>query len=319
MRILVYGGGAVGLGVASCLIKTGEDVDIIARADTAALLNEKGLTREGIFGTYNARAGSFGSYSSLKDLPRDPYLFILVTTKAHDSEEAARDLSSHSPIQKSDAKIVLFQNGWGNARAFTEFFPEDRVFNARVITGFVRHGKNRVEVTVHADAIHVGSLFSGDTDELAALCASISQGGIPCELTGQIGRDLWAKMLYNCALNALGTIFAVPYGVLGEFDYTRDVMERIVEEVFLVMRRLGHETHWESPGDYMEVFYEKLLPPTARHEPSMLQDIRMNKKTEIDYLNGAIVTLGKETGCATPVNLVLSNMVKFLETRTVSR
>jgi 2-dehydropantoate 2-reductase len=318
MRVLIFGGGAVGLGIASCLIKSGAEVDIIARPDTARSLRERGLERVGIFGAFSADPASFRCYSTLKELPEIRYDYVLVCTKAHDSMEAARDLSSNPSFLEGEAKIVLFQNGWGGAEIFSSIFPKKSVFNARVITGFVRPDKNRVEVTVHADAIRVGSLFFAPVDDLADLCASIAGGGIPCEVTMEIGRDLWSKMLYNCALNALGAIFEVPYGVLGELEYTREVMELIIEEVYLVMDRSGYTTYWESPGDYLAVFYEKLLPPTAKHDSSMLQDIRAKKETEIDFLNGAVVTLGKQVNSPTPINLTIYNMIKFLETRAKS-
>lgn len=319
MKILIYGGGAVGLGVASCLIKSGQEVDVIASDQTASLLSGEGLAREGIFGTHHAGPGTFRACSSLDDLPGGAYDFVIVSTKAHDSKEAARDLSSHPRLLGDRANIVLFQNGWGGAQLFTAFFPAERVFNARVITGFIRPRKNRVVVTVHADAIRIGNLFADVPSGLDALCEAISAGGIPCSVTPSVGRDLWAKMLYNCALNALGAIFEVPYGVLGAFPHTREVMGRVVEEVFLVMQRAGNETHWESATDYLDAFYGTLLPPTAEHESSMLQDIREGKKTEIDFLNGAVVSLGRDAGVDTPVNLVLWDMVKFLEARSASR
>jgi len=54
MRALIYGGGAVGLGLASCLLKSKACVDIIARKDTVLSLRKNGLARTGIFGDYNA-------------------------------------------------------------------------------------------------------------------------------------------------------------------------------------------------------------------------------------------------------------------------
>ena len=75
---------------------------------------------------------------------------------------------------------------------------------------------NEVEITVHADSIHIGSLFDGDLLCMEKLCELITKGDIPCEKTDSIEKDLWAKMLYNCALNPLGAILDVPYGVLAE-------------------------------------------------------------------------------------------------------
>ncbi len=187
-----------------------------------------------------------------------------------------------------------------------------------MITGFKRPEKNVVEVTVHADSIHIGSLFGSSLAPMAPLAELITRGGIPAEVVEDVGKDLWAKMLYNCALNPLGAIFNVPYGLLGEESYSREIMEAVIDEIFSVMEATGHKTHWSAPGEYTAVFYERLLPPTEKHESSTLQDIRAKKPTEIEALSGAVVLLGEEAGVPTPVNWTLYKMVRFMEGRNLS-
>jgi 2-dehydropantoate 2-reductase len=312
MRVLIYGGGAVGLGVGSCLLKSGVELDIVGRANTVAALREHGLVRTGIFGEYRAEAAAFGSHTSLEEIQGGAYDFILVCTKSFDSLEAAKDLSGHRGLFGEKMKIILFQNGWGNAEVFTDFFEKERIYNARVITGFQRLRDNEVTVTVHADSIHIGSLFGGDLSCVEKLSGLIAEGDIPCETTGGIEKDLWAKMLYNCALNPLGAILDVPYGVLAEHEFTRAMMNGIVEEVFEAMRSAGYQTHWGSAEDFLRVFYEKLVPDTAEHKSSTLQDILAKKKTEIDALNGAVIELAKQHGVGVPYNLVVYNIIKSL-------
>ena len=87
MRTLVYGGGSVGLGIASCLLKAGGQVDIIAREDTVRDLRKAGLTRAGIFGDYHAEPSRFSSYRLLDEMPKRGYDY---------SAEAAEDLSGHA-------------------------------------------------------------------------------------------------------------------------------------------------------------------------------------------------------------------------------
>ncbi len=65
--------------------------------------------------------------------------------------------------------------------------------------------------------------------------------------------------------------------------------------------------------DYLNVFYEKLLPPTYQHEPSMLQDVRASKHTEINALNGQVVGLGQKHHVPTPFNNMITEMIHFLE------
>ena len=336
MRALIYGGGAVGLGIASCLILSGAKVDIIAREGTVSALRRGGLERTGIFGSVEVGPERFEAFASLDELLRlggrrlqDGGLnldgefgydcdYVLVCTKSHGSPAAAADLSRHREILGDGGKIVLFQNGWGNAEIFAEHFPKDQIYSARVITGFSRPENNVVEVTVHADSIHLGSLFGSDLAPMAPLGEAITTGGIPAEVVPEVGKDLWAKMLYNCALNPLGAIFGVPYGDLAEVSASREIMEALIGEIFAVMKAAGYRTHWSTPDEYRAVFYERLLPPTARHVSSTLQDIRAKKSTEIEALSGAVVRLGEEVGVPTPTNATLYRMVKFMEARNLS-
>jgi 2-dehydropantoate 2-reductase len=315
MKVLIYGGGAVGLGIAGFLLKSKAQVDIIARENTVLALSKNGLVRTGIWGDYSAEPAVFASYTSLSEIGTKAYDYILVCTKSFDSFEAAKDLSQYDSLFGKKTKIVLFQNGWGNAEIFLSFFDKEKIYNARVITGFRRPKANEVTITVHADSIHIGSLFNEDLVCIEDLCHSIDKGGIPCEATSEIEKDLWAKMLYNCALNPLGAILDVPYGVLAEHESSRIIMKGIVEEVFEVIKTASHETHWQSPTDFLEIFYKQLVPDTAEHKSSTLQDILAKKKTEIDALNGAVIKLAEKHEVHVPYNSAVYNIVKFIEAK----
>ncbi len=96
MMILVYGSGAVGLSIASCLLKAKAQVNIIARENTVNALREHGLVRTGLFGDYHANSTAFGSFISLDELAKKTYDYILVCVKSFDSPDAAEDLAKHS-------------------------------------------------------------------------------------------------------------------------------------------------------------------------------------------------------------------------------
>jgi 2-dehydropantoate 2-reductase len=315
MRALIYGGGAVGLGLASCLLKSKALVDIIARKGTVLALQENGLVRTGIFGCYHAEPSAFGSYTSLGQTECETYDYILICTKSYDSCKGAKDLSDYKNLFGRKTKIVLFQNGWGNAEEFTPCFDRNIIYNARVITGFQRQKLNEVTITVHADSIHIGSLFGADVSNVGDLSECINSGDIPCQTTDQIDKDIWAKMLYNCALNPLGAILDVPYGKLAEQDFTRSIMNGIVQEVFKVMTLAGYQSHWQSANDFLEVFYAELIPDTAEHRSSTLQDIAAKKPTEVDALNGAVIKLAEKFAVNVPYNLTVYNIIKFIEGR----
>ena len=126
MKVMVYGGGSVGLGIAGCLLKVGVDLDIIARPDSVAKLRIGGLTRTGIFGDYHAPPDAFRCFASLDEIQASAYDFVLVCTKSFDSPSAAQDIACHGALIADKTVIVLFQNGWGNAEVFASRFEKSR-------------------------------------------------------------------------------------------------------------------------------------------------------------------------------------------------
>ena len=313
MKVLVFGAGAVGLGLSSFLLQAGHRVHLVGKEQTVVALRKNGLKRQGIFGPAFFTPQQLTASSNLAETGRETFDFYLVCTKSFDTENSARQLKSESTLAHQKSPIVLCQNGWGNADTFSRFFPPKQVYNARVITGFIRPEPHVVDVTVHAQPVHLGSLFDGNATHLQLLADALSLGGLPSAVTDDIGKDLWAKMLYNCPLNALGAVLQVPYGHLGEDENSRVLMERIVREVFQVMQGLGHASHWPSAGDYLKGFYENLLPSTYSHESSMLQDIRAGRITEIEALNGVIVREGRKLKIDITCNETVRNQILFLQ------
>lgn len=319
LKILIYGSGAVGLGVGSCLLRSGAKVDFIAREKTRSALRHEGLYRTGIFGTHHSSPEQFGCYESIESLSSYNYDFVLVCTKTFDSAIAARSIASCNSLLQRSTKLILLQNGWGSTELFAARIPSNRLYNARVITGFTRPKPNAVEITVHADAISIGTLFDAPLSEVEVLANQISNGGIPTKVNVEVSKDLWAKMLYNCSLNPLGAILHLPYGALAEEQHSKSMLSGIITEVFEVMSAAGFHTHWETANDFLEIFYGRLVPATACHESSMLQDIRALKRTEIDALNGAVVSLAQEFSVPCPINEFVYHTVKSLEARNAAQ
>ncbi len=105
----------------------------------------------------------------------------------------------------------------------------------------------------------------------------------------------------NSALNPLGAILGAPYGSLGDNPQTRDLVRRIIEEIYQVA------------GAYFNFFMENLVPATASHWLSMWQDLQAGRRPEIEALNDAICRYGEAVGVLTPYNDALSRLVRFLE------
>ena len=312
MSHVIIGAGAVGIGVGTALLVSGEPVVFVARGETARALRERGCERTGIFGGEKLPADAFEVASSVKALTR-PARSVLVATKAFATHEVARSIARLPLLAESDVPIVSLQNGLGNAEALAAQLDPQRVFSATILIGFRRTADQRVDVTVCAKPIQLGSLFSSDLAPVEGLARSIEAGGIPAQANPDIARELWEKALYNCALNPLGALLEVPYGELAAVPETRNIMEAVISEIFAVIRASGEHVHWQTAARYLSHFYEVLLPPTREHESSMLQDVRAGRRTEIDSLCGEIARRGKATGVATPTNDALNELVRAIE------
>jgi 2-dehydropantoate 2-reductase len=315
LEIGIIGVGAVGLAVASALHRVGARVHLVARPAAAETLRRNGIARTGLFGDHRVPAGDLEVEEHPSAWWGRSLSAVLVCTKTFASEEVVEDLTPAWESLREPCPVVLFHNGWGTADLFARRLPSRRIFNARIITGFRRRDPTTTEVTVHADAVKLGSLFGAEAGELDGLASCLSDGGLPTETTSDIGRDLWAKLLYNCALNPLGALRGVTYGELAECQDTRAIMRAVVFEVFAAMRAEGWRTWWRRPGDYLSDFYDRILPPTASHESSMLQDLRAGRPTEIEFLSGAIARIGVRHGIETPVNASLRDLVLAIERR----
>jgi 2-dehydropantoate 2-reductase len=308
---VIIGVGAVGLGLGSCLAVAGVRVRFVTRPATCDALSRHGLVRTGIFGTVETPPGEFDVCDDLGDIDFMNAGVVLVCTKSFDSATVAAALAEHRNFVRSAVPVVLCQNGWGNFERFAKFLIPQRIYNARVITGFRRRAPHEVEITVHASPITLGSLVGAANDKIDWLADALTAGGIPAVLTDTIERDLWAKLLYNCCLNPLGAVLESCYGKLADDEAARKIMDTIAAEAFAVMRAGGWSTHWSDVAGFLEAFYGQMVPVTYSHESSMLQDVRAGRRTEIEAINGAVVRLGKEYGLPTPVNGTLLNLIEF--------
>ena len=311
MNILVIGAGGVGIGLATSVASQGADVSIYARGETAKAIKENGIKRCGLFTHYEIR--EIPVYESYEEIPKDHFDYIFICSKTTANEDIAENLNRNRAILNKSTKIIIFQNGFGNDEHYLKHFTKKQVFSARVITGFTRPERHISEVTVYTEPILLGSLQGENPDSLQEIADLITASGIKCEITTEVDKYLWAKMLYNCTLNPLGAILDVTYGKLTENQYTLDIMNSIIDEIFEVIKASPYETLWDTPEEYKDIFYSKLVPDTYNHYSSTHQDIQRKIPTEIDSLNGKVIQLGKLNNVNVKTNEFIYNLIKAIE------
>lgn len=313
MNILVIGSGAVGIGIGSSLLSQGVNISFLASKNTARKMKEDGIKRTGLFTNYFFNPQEFNVYESYEEIPKKTFDYVLITSKTTSNDDISKKLNENRDILKDDFRILIIQNGFGNDQLFLRYFKTTEVYCARIITGFTRPERNISEVTVYTEPILLGSLQGENIEHLKTIADKITASGIKCELSYELDKYLWAKMLYNCSLNALGAILDVTYGKLTENEYTKEIMDNIIDEIFGVIAASPYETLWNTPDEYRKIFYTKLVPDTYNHYSSTHQDIKRKIKTEIDTLNGKVIELGEKYGVDVSTNKLIYNLIKAIE------
>jgi len=311
MRILVFGAGAVGQAVGCIFAAAGHEVDLVLRSRFADTIRSDGLRVCGIFGEFSAESGILGLAPSIDGHESKTYDYALITTKSYDTDTAVAELVR---LRDQSFTVISMQNGCGNLEKVAARFGENRTLGVRVITGFEIERPGVVRITVTADDVHVGGCREGTVPRQAAVFAeALNSAGLPCVTTPYIKRDLFAKLLYSCALNPLGAVLRVHYGALGDDPSARTIMNGVIREVFAVIKVMDASTHWDSAEEYIDFFYKHQIPATYNHRSSMLQDIENVKRTEVDALTGYVSAQGHLYGVPTPICDMLSEQVRFME------
>lgn len=308
-RILVAGAGALGSVFGGFLRRAGFDVTLLGRAPHMDAIAARGLAIDGIWGEHRViglrTATDPGQLEGRFDA-------VLLTVKSFDTEVIAASVRPHL----DDAGFAIsLQNGLGNVEKVERVFGSERTLGARVIFGAAIPAPGRAHVSVFADPNALGSLnqhLHPRREAAARLWAGhFADAGVPSLYCDDLPSRLWAKVLYNAALNPLGALLGVHYGVLPEREESRAIMDDVLDEAFRVAGADGAVFPWDSAADYRREFYGRLVPSTYHHRPSMLQDLEAGRRTEIDAINGEVVRRGAAHGIVTPVNETLVRLVMF--------
>jgi len=316
MNFLIFGAGALGQALGCMLAADRHQIDFILRPRFIKQIAEDGLKVIGIFGDFSAPRENYRLLESINQANKY-YDYVLLTTKAYDTAAAIRDLAT---LGDRSATVVSMQNGCGNVELVEACFGPEKTLGGRVITGFAIVQPGLITITVSADAIHVGGSVRGTLpDSVRLLAEFINRAGHPAQVVADIHQSLFAKLLYNCALNPLGAILGVHYGALAERQETQKVMNQVIDETFAVITALGGTTPWPDADRYKQIFYNTLVPATYNHRASMLQDLEHGKPTEVDALVGYVSRQGRRYELPTPTCDLLTALVKFKEAQGYER
>ncbi len=295
LKIAVMGAGAVGCYYGGMLARAGHDVTLIARPQHVAAMERDGLRLQTL--TFDEQVHVKASFDASAVQGVD---LVLFSVKSSDTEAAGRLMQ---PFLQADALVICLQNGVDNADRLRAVLPGQAVATAVVYVATEMAGPGHVKHNGRGDLVIEPSGTAGTVQALVA-------AGVPTEVSNNVRGALWAKLILNCAYNAVSAITQLPYGKTVAGAGVQDLMRDVVAECLAVAAAEGVQV----TGD-VHAAVAGLAGSMPNQFSSTAQDLARCKPTEINYLNGFIVQRGETLGVPTPANRVLWALVKLLESK----
>lgn len=301
MHVAVIGAGALGTLFGARLADAGETVTLVGHPgrhlDAVA---RSGITVEGPAGDRNTvPVETTTDHDAVGDAD-----WVLLAVKSYDTASAMADIAD----ALSDQSVLTVQNGLGNAETIADFVPSERV-----VVGTTAHGASIPDPghVVHAGTGEtvVGRYFAANDDEVETIAEALTSAGIQTSVTDRPRDAIWEKVIVNTGINAATALARVPNGALVKYPPGERLLERAIEEGVAIARAEG-----QLIPDDVVARAESVARRTAPNRSSMRQDVEAGSRTEIEALNGAIVSLGTDHGIETPVNRTLADLIRLAST-----
>lgn len=291
-KIFILGAGAIGSSYGALLSKK-NDVTLVGNKAHLNAINSRGLALSGdVRERFLIKAEV-----KIEEIPTKS--LILLTTKAHHSARAIKEVKN---MLKEDTVILILQNGLGN-KEVVKGIVGDEVEVTRGVPKIAAEFLKPGEVTFWN-----GETFLEKTRTGKAIAALFDECGLKSRVSKEMDKEIWNKLILNCVVNPLTAILQVKNNEI-LVESLKQLRDRIVEECVEVAKCEGI--------DFQPNISESIHKCISRYEnySSMCQDIMKGKDTEVDFINGKIVELGKRHRIPTPINDALTSLIKFLEER----
>lgn len=301
MKITIVGPGAMGCLLAGFLSKGSGEIWLLDKnAERAQKIKEQGIKAEGVSGNWQAKVNV--SVSAQEIGPQD---LIIIAVKSYDTKGALKDIK---PMLGESTLVLSLQNGLGNTEIISEVAGQEKTLGGTTNHGATLLAAGSIRHAGRGETV-LGRMDGKITAELRSIRELFNQAGLKTALTKDIKALLWSKLIINVGINALTAITRLNNGRLIEFDGTRKILEEAVNEAIKVAKKKRIRLIYDDPLSKVEAVCEA----TANNVSSMLQDVLKQRRTEIDFINGAVVRQAQGLNIPTPVNAALTHLVKTIE------
>ncbi|MGH3167961.1 MAG: ketopantoate reductase family protein [Trebonia sp.] len=302
MRITVAGAGAMGCRFGGLLSEAGHDVLLLdGWPEHVGAINAAGLKITDERGTRTVPVTA-----KLFPADDDPADLVIVFAKA----TATATVAAAAAAAIGPRTVVLtLQNGLGNIEALLAHVPRDRLLAGTTTLGTELLGPGRIRALGSGETV-LGALGSSSSYPERTM-VTLRDAGLPSRVTDDALGAVWAKVAFNCVMNSLCAIAAIPVSALARYDGFDALAGSILDEIAVVAAAEGVTVDQAAILALMKAQFS----PSASgdHLASTLQDLMNGRPTEIAHLNGAIASRAAARGLAAPVNALITQLFGLLE------
>lgn len=293
MKYAIMGAGAVGCYYGGMLARAGHAVTLVGRPMHVEAFRQQGLRLQAL--TFDEQIPVHATTDPDGVADADVVLFCVKST---DTETAGERMRPHL---KAGAVVLSLQNGVDNA-------PRLAAVLGRPVIPAVVYVACGMAGPGHVQHHGRGELVISPYEGAAALIADGARSGIPVSLSDNVIGELWAKLVINCAYNALSALTRLPYGRLVRHAGIWDVMRDIERECLAVAQADGVTVS----GDTWTAI-ERIAETMTTQISSTARDVMRGHPSEIDHLNGYVMRRAAAHAMPVPANRLLHTLVTIAE------
>jgi 2-dehydropantoate 2-reductase len=298
MNIVIVGAGAIG-SLFGALLAKNNTVVLVGRAPHITAIQHNGLN---INGKTHLHV-KLSAVESVKDIPISPNL-ILLSVKSYDTETAIKHTV---PLIQDETVVVSLQNGLNNIEKIKHIVDKDCIVGGVTTHGAIFSNPGVIKHTGKGKTI-LGELDGIRSKRLENIVRIFNEAGIETQVSNDIVKEIWGKVIINSSINPLTAFFNCKNGYLLENPLLKKIVETISEESTNIAQAEGIKL---TTPDMIQRTKE-VIRDTASNYSSMLQSVQQRKKTEIDSMNGKLVTIGKQHRIDASLNKILVELVTSL-------
>lgn len=292
MHFAIVGSGAVGGYYGAKLARAGQRVSFIARGAHLQAIRQQGLQIRSPLGDFTVHAEAEEDSSRI-----GPVDVVLYSVKAYDNETA---LPLLGPLVRDKSAVLTLQNGVDSPDEIAARVGEDKVIAGPTYIAAALAAPGVIEQTGTHRRIVFGEIY-GDpprlSDRVLALRDIMAAADIQAEAVADARAAMWEKFSYLAPFAGFSGASRLPLGPLWKDGFTRQQLQAAVAEVLAVARAEGVDIPEEMEARMKS--YGEALPGNMR--ASLLIDLSLGKRIEVEALQGSVVRRGLRAGVPTPI------------------